>query len=281
MTARSDVFQWHALGSPPPQTLIDTRLALHWAAQIAADAGRTFNAPQDDDSHTNLEWSDALSALVRPLESDGVRAGVGLRLADATLLLTSPHESAAEYALDGRSLEDGYAWMEAQLTGLGFLRSSLHRTPHRPSEHPFSSGEPLRLDAAAAQELSHWYANAAGVIGRTAHATPGASTVRCWPHHFDLATLIEAAPGHTVGVGMTPGDGSYPEPYWYVTPYPYPESPSLGPLEGGGHWHREGWFGAVLRGNTLVETATGEGQHAHTDRFLASAVAASRRLLEP
>ena len=46
--------------------------------------------------------------------------------------------------------------------------------------------------------------------------TPHASEVRCWPHHFDIATLIEvvgatgAEPAHTIGAGMGPGDQYVP-----------------------------------------------------------------------
>lgn len=55
----------------------------------------------------------------------------------------------------------------------------------------------------------------------------------------------------SVGVGLSPGDSGYPEPYVYVTPWPYPtgELPAL-PW---GHWHTEGWTGAVLRGSALVQ----------------------------
>ncbi len=272
---------WQALGKPPPHSLVDTRLALHWGAQIPADAGRTLNPAADDDSHTNLAWSHELGALVRELRSRGVLARVGLRLADAGLLVVAEDGKTHEFPLDGRTLEDGYRWAASQLAHLGLASDgSLTRTPNEPPEHPLSAGEPLRLDAAAAAELSRWYANSAALLERLVEATPGASTVRCWPHHFDIATLIELAPGRTVGVGMTPGDGSYPEPYWYVTPYPYPESPRPGPLDGGGHWHREGWFGAVLEGDALVATAGAEAQRERTDRFVRSAVTACRALLE-
>ena len=86
--------------------------------------------------------------------------------------------------------------------------------------------------------------------------------MRCWPHHFDLATLVSVpggAPGdaRTIGVGLSPGDGSYAEPYFYVTPWPSPDSPALPELPAGADWHRTGWFGAVLTATAIFHDAGG------------------------
>jgi hypothetical protein len=44
---------------------------------------------------------------------------------------------------------------------------------------------------------------------------------------------------------MTPGDEANHEPYYYVTPWPYPKEPPTPSLTRGA-WHTAGWFGAVL-----------------------------------
>jgi hypothetical protein len=106
--------------------------------------------------------------------------------------------------------------------------------------------------------------------------------VRCWPHHFDIATLIDrgAAADKTarsVGVGMEPGDDSYAEPYYYVNAYPPPAAGAMLPaLAGDGSWHTAGWFGAVLPGSRLARS----GQHDQVAAFLGSAVRACSRGVE-
>ena len=97
-----------------------------------------------------------------------------------------------------------------------------------------------------------------------------------WPHHFDLATLISLQGETTVGVGFSPGDGSYPEPYWYVSPWPYPENTPEWPLESGGRWHTQGFTAAVLTGSDALQSAD---QEEAAEAFLRSAIAGSRRLL--
>ncbi|GET43666.1 hypothetical protein [Microseira wollei] len=83
----------------------------------------------------------------------------------------------------------------------------------------------------------------------------------------------------TVGVGMSPGDKSYDEPYWYVTPWPYPDTTNLPQVDGGGFWHTQHWVGAVLKASQLTqESASAQAKQVRV--FLDSAVKASKALLE-
>jgi hypothetical protein len=78
---------------------------------------------------------------------------------------------------------------------------------------------------------------------------------RCWPHHFDFATLTsfpspngEAA---FVGVGFSPGDHYYDEPYFYVSLYPAPDKERLPRLAALGHWHTHEFTAAIATSGTL------------------------------
>jgi hypothetical protein len=113
---------------------------------------------------------------------------------------------------------------------------------------------------------------------------PGFAPVRCWPHHFDIATLelldgAAADPKHarSVSLGMSPGDASYAEPYWYVNPWPRPEGRPL-PALPEGRWHTESWFGAALLGSQLAGLPA-KAQQLRTQAFLVAALKASRDLL--
>jgi hypothetical protein len=229
-----------------PRTLTDARLQLHWAAQLAATPGRTLAEPRADDSHTSFRWTE--DALV---QEDRFRSG--LRPRDHTLLLGD-----AEFALDGRTIDDGFAWLAARLPGL--RKQFDDPMPH----HPVADGAPFSLrDAEAFEELSRCYEEAARLL-RAIH-----DDVRCWPHHFDIATLLEFEGGKSIGAGRSPGDESCGEPYWYVNHYPATTRRNLPPLAGGGSWHTEGWVGAIL-----PMSRGGDAQ-----AFLDSAVAASRTLI--
>jgi len=227
--------------------LTDARLQLHWAAQLAATVGRTLSPPRADDSHTSFRW--AGDALV---QDDAFRSG--LRLRDLTLLV-----GGNEFALDGRTLDDGFAWLQSQLPNV--RKEFNDPMPY----HAVRDGAPFSLrDRGAFEELSRDYAEAARLL------RPIRDDVRCWPHHFDIATLLELDGGRSIGAGLSPGDASCDEPYWYVNHHPPTSRCDLPPLAGGGTWNTEGWVGAMLPASRGGDAKA----------FLDSAVAASRELLQ-
>src|SRR5947208_2909581 len=84
-------------------------------------------------------------------------------------------------------------------------RPSLARHYEIPS-HPVAGGAPFTVSAEHHEELARWFGDAALVLESVRAANKG-DAVRCWPHHFDIATLITVSADASVGIGMEPGDG--------------------------------------------------------------------------
>ncbi len=290
---------WKALGNVDAQHLVNARLQLHWAALLAAVVGKRLLAPQPDFSEQSFEW----------VERAGGGGGIGglaqgevagtppfrpaLRLADLTLLLSDAEgASLRELALSGRTVAEAHAWLATEVDALsGQPLDPPLESPGISNEmpaHPVGTGRRFTLaDAAPFAEVARWFANADSLLREIAARESGASPVRCWPHHFDLATLITVEKGatpestRTVGAGLSPGDGRRAVPYFYATPWPYPKSPKaqdLPKLAGGGTWNTEGWLGAVLEAGAISSAGSGEGQEGQVREFLDSAVAACRQL---
>jgi hypothetical protein len=291
MSAVATVFE--PRGVPAPAALGDARVELHWAAQIVAAVGRALIPAVADDSHTSLEWVAAGGLLLGGATPAGSRLGV--RPADLTLVLHAPRAGApSDFPLAGRTLDEARHWVADRLGDVTSVVPPYEMPPHAVGRGGTFTG----ADGAALAELARWYSTADGLL-RTVRQTqtraPGqASPVRCWPHHFDIATLIELPRGaspdarapdvRTIGVGLSPGDGSYPEPYFYVTPWPYPANPDDPPLPvlpGGAAWHRTGWFGAVLTGTAIFAVADGSpatGAEIVSQFLKVAAVASAARL---
>jgi len=280
--------EWIELGATAPTELTEARLQLHHAAQIVAAPGTTLLPAEPDDGQTGLGWLPSHAALAGrelPLPIS-LRAAIGLtdlRL----LLLDETGRRVASADLAGRTLEYGYGWMRDELVRAGVRRAAdgLSRPAYELPDHEVARGAPFADHTGGPfDELARWYGNAHLVLETLAARDGDAAEVRCWPHHFDIATLLtvergtDGAATKTVGVGLSPGDGSYAEPYWYVTPWPYPRRTELPPPAGGGHWHVEGFTAAVLPGTGLTEVR-GDNQRARLEEFLDSAVASSRELL--
>ncbi len=281
---------WHALGAVVSRQLSPARLELHWAAQVVAAAAERLADKRPDDSHTSLSWQPERESLVSE-DLNGRR--LGLRLRDATLQVVSEDIFVeSEFALPGRTLDEAMVWARSSLG----VSEPLTRLGYEMPEHALASGEhfSLGLDAPST-ELALWYDNAYAALTAVAAREPEASSVRCWPHHFDIATLLVLEkhddPEKTtlrnprrgmksIGVGMTPGDGSYAEPYFYVTPWPYPKDVAALPeLPASGIWHTDGWVGAILTGTALTAVRDAGAQEQRVNEFLRQATQACRNLL--
>jgi hypothetical protein len=287
---------WKSLGSVDSRHLVNARLQLHWAAQAASSVGKQLLPAQPDFSQQCFEWSERTGALVQGQVEAARPFRSALKLAEHALsLLDRLGSPIAELPLTGRTLDDAYAWLQTEVERLlgRKLAEPLERPGSEMPAHPVGTGRRFALaDSGPFAELARWFADADRLLREVQRMTPGTSPVRCWPHHFDIATLITLPAGtagaagdtpesaRTVGVGLSPGDGGRPAPYFYVTPWPYPplqSLPALPTLAGGGTWNTEGWLGAVLEATALVGTRNQEDQ---ARDFLVSAIAACRALVE-
>jgi len=281
MTTTSAAVGWNALNPAIAKELVDARLQLHYAAQFATALGISYLAPRPDDSHTNLGWDPKHEALrsreVRAL-SHGVR--VAVRPRDMIIMVLLDGSVGQRIPLHGSNISQVETELRSALSAVGLdgRRLTLRRHYDLPP-HPVAERD--RFDTGRTSdfaELANWYGNAAALLGdlRTGLAS---SEVRCWPHHFDIATLATFAPGRSSGIGMLPGDETYPEPYVYVNAYPAPRADrDRPPLDGGGTWNTDGWFGAVLTGSRVVADASAQADQLRA--FLGSAVEACAHLLK-
>jgi len=268
---------WAQLGSEPSAALGAARTALHHAVQIVAAAGETFVPARPDTSQNASVWIESHAALGGAELPARFPCRVALRVADLTLLLLdrqgAPH---AELALAGRPPDAAKEWAADAIRS--HTQGELARALVAPGfEIPGVLPRFPAPDAALA-ELGRWYAAADYELGALAARTPGAGPVLCWPHHLDIASLIELGGERTIGVGLSPGDDGTAEPYLYVNHFPASSTHPLPPLEAGA-WHTIGWLGALLRGSELVAAGDAAAQQALWRRFVASAIAASRKLV--
>jgi hypothetical protein len=274
MNTESFSTPWQTLGTVPAADLVEAKVQLHWAAQIVAALGNTLLAPMPDDSQSNLGWVDSCGALCSHPTSDGWR--VGLRLADFTLLFLTPHNTIqTEFPLSGQNLQQGFEWLAStysKVSGARLPKPFALREYDMPS-HPVEKNAVFQLNPVAAfPELHHWYSNAHQVIRTVSKKWKEASPIRCWPHYFDIATLVSltlpqnSGSTGTVGCGMSPGDASYAEPYFYVTVWPYPEKEKLPGLTVG-KWHTEGFVAAVLTASDLISSGQKETQAERVHQF--------------
>lgn len=254
-----------AISITPP--LVDAWRQLHYAAQVAAEVGKSWAPPQSDDSHSNFEWRDgflagALVPAPRPFRAM-------LRAEDLALRLVAEDGAVlAARMLAGATLTEAVAWVRAQAA---LLAGTEARQPAAPAPdlpaHSVAYGAAFALrDRDASAALARLLGGADAVLRALAAQAPTASPVRIWPHHFDVATLIAPNPGRTIGAGLAVPDSVSASGYWYVSPWS--EQPRDVPLQ---------LATLPLDAWARIETA-GERSRALA-QFLSDAIAASARSL--
>jgi len=263
---------WKPLRTVERLRLTQARLAAHYAVQWLARAARAYIEPKADDGHTNLGWDRALGGLTTHPLADGSR--LALRIADLTLLLLGP--DASELSLNNRSDADIRAWLGPRLSAKGLDSFALDKPlPYDMPASLIATGGRYLLDdlEPALGGLAGWYDNASWALedirqDLVAHGLR-APPVRCWPHHFDLDTLVYFDPQNTrsMGVGFSPGDGYYDEPYFYVSIHPAPTVTTL-PALPVGHWHSHHFTAAIATAGRILEKSD---QGAAVRSFLRSA----------
>jgi hypothetical protein len=240
--------------------LTNARQQCHHAVQLNTHLARGFIPAKADDSHTSLVWlgvpgSGNAGALTgQPVDSPSGRFRLALIMASLTVrILDAAGGSNDTFSLDDRTWKETQAWLAAQLKGRGLNPAPLSEPLHFSlDDHPLAHGARFSLTGAEDQfqALALHYAHAAALLEAIRATEPRASATACWPHHFDIATRItlsrESETPRTIGVGLSPGDHNYPDPYYYVAPWPYPEPVRLRALKNGGFWNTHEWTGAVL-----------------------------------
>jgi hypothetical protein len=258
-------------------------------AQAIANVPRLLAPPESDWSHSAFTWDEDAGALLSIEIPADVRFRVGLRVADATaLILDASGNELGTIPAHGRTFEELLAWLTRQIVDL--TSSALPRPlakAERTLPAPCVAGQTFDLeDRAALEELARYYANTHDLLQRVRSIAPAASPIRTWPHHMDMAIVIEVDPSEardhprSVSLGMEPGDNYYPEPYFYSSPHPMPEhEPATWPPLDRGVWHTDGFTGAVLLATDVTHAGDASAQQAALDGFARSAIAANQALL--
>lgn len=254
--------RWEPLGKVRAQDLVEARHHAHFAVQWPSRIARAFLPARADDSQASLLCEHALGGLFTaaiPRGDAAIRAGVRIR--DLTLVFTDGDGRAlVEYAIHGRSDAGVGGIVNAALREFGLDPARLPRAlPYEMPEHALAAGGRYDAEAhgVALRELSRYFGNFDPLLRHVAAHEAGAGPVYTWPHHFDMASLIllgddaEASP--QIGVGLSPGDGNYAEPYLYVSVWPrIDDAGALPELPAPAFWHTADFLMAVLQGSDMA-----------------------------
>ena len=118
------------------------------------------------------------------------------------------------YELAGRRDSMVGVWLDSSLRALGLKPATPVTLPYTIPSHPVARGSAYNFsgESEAFDGLVRWFDAAAEVLEevRTGYTDGRADAARCWPHHFDIATVVAldppgAATARSIGIGMVRG----------------------------------------------------------------------------
>lgn len=262
---------WKSLTFPDLDAIAEAREQYHQAVQNVAAIGRSLNPAAEDDHFANLEWDPAVQRLVGRWVGDDRKFRSSISFTDFKVYLVDEKlETIASFDLQDQKQTTVMLWLEEKLDELGVDSGQLTlKLPYEIPEYPTSKGQPFHLaDHEGGQALGSYFHNTHLLLSEVVSPLNGASEIKCWPHHFDIASLItlndtgDPETSKSIGVGFSPGDDNYTEPYFYVTPWPYPSEEKLTDISGTkGFWHTENWIGAILTSTQIAQVNAEDQQN--------------------
>lgn len=255
---------WKPIAKVKPEKLASTRRSLHLAVQAVANLGRTYLPAAEDHGHIALRWIPKINGLAgQPVPSGTSKLIAALSFEPLEwLLLDAKAEALARVPFAGKTLAQLEDAVRAELKRHGLDESRFTVKPPFPVEtSPLLEGGNFspEWDLDERRELANYYAGTDLVLRALAAELQVSLGPRVWPHHFDCALLLSLPPGpgdnaRSISLGMSPGDQYYDQPYFYSTPWPYPQG-ALPALPKPASWHTQEWTGAVLRASDLPPMA--------------------------
>ena len=278
---------WIKLNSFSIEEIAEARKQLHQAAQLPAIAGRCLNPKDSGDNFASLIWNKNNNWLTSQILGES-ELRTALNVSEFELLvINKQNELVNSLNLNSKTYDDAFKWLTDKLSQRGFDPNRFSKKlPYRIPEYSTANGEPFKQENGAAfTELQNYYSNAAFVLENISNKEKDVSPVQCWPHHFDIAALItiESNPNSekskSIGVGLSPGDESYSEPYFYISPWPYPENKDDLPKLNYGHWYKQGWFGGILTASEITSTRSASKQLKIAENFIEAGISILKKVL--
>jgi len=239
----------------------DTRDTLHGYARLLGKIRAALTPRQKHWWHITLRTT-ALGLTTTPILISNFTFEMLLDLVKHRLVINTSKGESRLQDLTGQPLATLVDDTLTVLAGMG-ISPQLDRTI-------FGDSQPRAYDKAAVAR--YWQATSQidAVMKRfKGTLREQTSPVQLFPHHFDLSfnwfsgRLVPGVdPGdeenadEQMNFGFSTGDEGIPNPYFYITAYPLPDSLPDTPLPPDASWRHEGFVGAVMMYQALTEDET-------------------------
>ena len=226
---------------------MDISVQLHLAAQYLATAGISFLEKRDDDSHTNLTFSNTEKRLETwPLDDNGTI----LSLHYPSFSLQWISNETQSLPLDGKSHHEVVNWLKEVSASLNSSKGYEYKL-HYKLPYGLGSDKTFQLNnSQKIEKLVQMRILANTVLTKVLNKNNLNSDIRIWPHHFDTGAFSALGKNSetAVGMGLTIPDTLVDDYYFYISGYHGHTGLDTSTFTAltKGQWLNDGFKGAVL-----------------------------------
>lgn len=257
------------------QGLKKTRFELHQALQLVGAVGRSFSPDSVEDEFGSLIWNGDTRCLTSVAIGDNNKITAAMDMERFEInLLAADNKKLSSIKCRNRTYKNLTKKLRKNLDALGLEGAKLNlKLPYEIPVYATTSNKKFKgKNSGYFREMTNLFQNAALIISSYQNQFENASELRCWPHHFDIATSITFPKPNDekdyMGIGFSPGDENYNRAYYYINLWPAPNTkPGDLPTLDKGKWNTEGWFGATLDTKLFKKLKTAEDQHLLVKNF--------------
>lgn len=273
---------WKKLGNEDFDGIRSVRDNVHLAIQNVSALGRSYSFKSNNDEFAALNWIEQSQRLAGYwISNEKTKIRSSFSFPDFSIyLINDAMETVSQLELEGKKHTDIMVWLEEQVANQGFDTSPLHfKLPYEVPHFSNIRNKPFTVQPTEhIIELASYYHNAYLICNAVKKGFGLTSETICWPHHFDLATLLtikdtgDSETSTSIGVGMSPGNLHEPIPYFYVAPWPYPNDPDALPGLSTAKWVQDQWVGAKLDMRDIIQFKSAADQYQIVTSFVEEAI---------
>lgn len=234
-----------------------TRDALHAYSRLIGGIRRGMTPPAKHWWHITLSVS-ARGLTTTPIPADGMSFELILNPVQGEVEISTSEGGETKISLHGQSQQSLHEAIVSTLADLG-VRCSVS-VALTEADYEYVSDSAARYWRALSQ-IDTIYKEFKGTLREET------GPVQLFPHHFDVSLnwfsgrLIPGtdpadaeSSDEQMNFGFVTGDASISEAYFYATAFPQPERLTEAPLRDGAFWQTEGFTGAILMYQQLVDS---------------------------
>jgi len=228
---------------------------LHIAAQYLAASAINFVEKRDDDSHTNLSWSnESYTLFSRSLTKEGDK--LALDFSSYSLVWYTNKGIVNSLGLEMITHTQVLEWINSQLKASG-IKSDLKYAFH------YDLGYGIEMDDYSFPEVNHdelkkisnYFSVAQNAMQEVLEKENLASEIKVWPHHFDLGAYVVVDDNLSLGFGIAIPDSAINDFYYYISGYKGHDSLATKSFEKieNGEWQTGDWKAGTLKATNIAE----------------------------